>query len=205
MSGFLKIIVAVSLIVLMMIAFWIVRYQPKQNEIASLNADIEKQTAQYLELQSESKNLEQWEQAKIRFEQVLGQLHQTAVPMKAFIPSFLKDIERLVDTESRTAADPGFRVTTITPGSVQSGVSSGAGAPGSSAPAGLEGGSTTVQLNFTGRFNTIIDFLQQLSNLKLNKIVTIQQISLSPGSTSAGGSPTLNVTMPFQLYMLGGH
>lgn len=199
MSGFLKMIVAVSLIVLMFIGFWVVRYQPEQNEIASLNAEIQQQETQYQQLQAESQNLEKWEQAKTAFEQVIAKLHQTAVPVKNFIPSFLKDIEQLVENEKRAAADPTFKITSITPGAPQS------GAPASSSSAGSsDQEKALVQLNFTGRFNTLVDFLQQLSNLKLNKLVTIQQLSLTPSGSTEGGSPTLTINMPFQIYMVGG-
>lgn len=215
MSPFMKTMVAIALSALMGVAFWVLNYQPKQKAIIALDGQIAEQKQKYEEYKLEAQNLAQWEAARVEFRNVLEHLHQTA-PMKDFIPSFLTDIERMTREERATVNDPSFQVTTITPGSVtQEGPAQNAGKPAApgekkeepkpAAAAGqLQSGKSVIQLNFTGRFDTIVDFLQQLGNFKLNKLVTVQRISLSPQGTTPGLSPTLSVTMPFEVYMLGG-
>jgi len=217
MSNSAKAAVTIVLIAVMGFAFWMMNYQPKQKEILSLYDQIAEQRQKEEEYEMESKNLAQWEQARIAFQQVLQKLHQTG-PMKDFIPSFLTDIEKLAHEEQTQANDPSFRVTSVTPGNVtqESAVKSSApqGAAGQAAakpenkPAAqamsFQTGKSVVQLNFTGRFSTIVDFLNSLGNFKLNKLVTIQRITLAPQGGKAGLSPVLTVTMPFEVYMLGG-
>lgn len=217
MSPFFKVVVSLIVAVLMGLGFWVMMYQPKQKEISSLDTQIAEQKQKYEEYKVESQNLAQWEQARSEFQAVLQRLHQTG-PMKDFIPSFLTDIEKMAKDERASTNDPSFQVTSITPGSV---TQEGAGAKGSGAPtpppgaapaekkgaaatSQLQAGKSVIQLNFTGRFSTIVDFLQQLGNFKLNKLVTVQRITLSPQGAVPGLSPTLGVAMPFEVYMLGG-
>lgn len=201
-----KITIAVILIALMGLWFWLQMYQPKQKQIVSLNQQILEEEEKYQELKLEAENLAKWEEARIQFQQVLSTLHQTAV-LKDFIPSFLTDIEKLAKEERQSTHDASFRVTSISPGAVQNTTpatpASGASKPETkTASATPQSGKTVIQLNFTGRYNTIVDFLQQLANFKLNKLVTVQKISLGPQSAEPGLSPTLTVNMPFEVYML---
>jgi Tfp pilus assembly protein PilO len=216
MSPFFKAMVALIVVSLMGVGFWVMMYQPKQKEIISLDSQIAEQKQKYEEYKVESQNLAQWELARGEFQKVLERLHQTG-PMKDFIPSFLTDIEKMAKEERASTNDPSFQVTSITPGSVtQEGPKPGAAKETAAAGQGekkeppvaatsqLQSGKSVIQLSFTGRFNTIVDFLQQLGNFKLNKLVTIQRISLTPQGAVPGLSPTLTVTMPFEVYMLGG-
>lgn len=211
MSPLVKTVITLFIVGIMGFGFWVMMYKPKQEEIISLDNQIAEQKQKYEEYKLEAENLAQWEQAKVEFQKVLQRFHQTS-PIKDFIPSFLTDIEKLAKEERASTNDPSFNVTSITPGAV---TPEGAS---KNAPGGekkeenkpvpqpvAQGGKSVVQLNFTGRFNTIVDFLQQLGNFKLNKLVTIQRITLSPqGGVKARLSPVLTVTMPFEVYMLGG-
>lgn len=203
-----KVIAALVIIVLMGVGFWIQDYQPKQKEIVALNQQILEQEEKYQELKLEAENLAKWEEARTQFQQVLAGFHETA-NLKDFIPSFLTDIEKMVKEERQAAHDPAFYVTSISPGAVQNTSPASAGNEGkkgapSAMAAAPQSGKTVIQLNFTGRYGTIVDFLQQLGNYKLNKLVTIERITLSPQGAEPGLSPTLSVTMPFEVYMLAG-
>jgi hypothetical protein len=57
----------------------------------------------------------------------------------------------------------------------------------------------------TSKYSTLIDFLYQLGAMKLDRLVTINRISLSPGKTEGGNaSPVLSVSMPITAYMKTG-
>lgn len=213
---FVKSLVGAVLIGFMAIGFYLLSWQGYNQQLISLDRQIADEKAKYDQYQQEAQNLERWEAAKVAFENVLASMHQTA-SIKNFIPSFLTDIEKLAAEERESTDDPNFRVLSISPGTVQTqgpanNGSSGSGKGGqkqennasSSEALPVESGTSVIQLNFTGRFSTIVDFLQQLGNFKLNKLVTIQKISLSPQNALPGESPILSVGMPFQVYMLGG-
>jgi Tfp pilus assembly protein PilO len=215
---FLKVLVGGVLLGIEVILFWLVMWQPINNKIVVLDQQITTATAQYQKDVEEAQNLEKWEKAKVAFQDVLTRMHQKPVPMKDFIPTFLIGIEKLARSERESTGDPSFQVTSITPGAVQvqssqgqnkgqtppSGAGGASGSPNEVQAIPVATGTTVIQLNFTGRFKTIVDFLQELGNFKLNQLVTIQKISLTPQSPKPGEDPVLSVTMPFQVYMLGG-
>lgn len=216
----MKLITAIVCIGLLFLGFWIIRYQPKQSEILSLNEKIRQAREEYQSLEAQSKNLEKWKQARLGFTSILEQLHQTTAKTD-FVPSFLRNMEKLVREERVAANDSSFRITTITPGT--SGAAQKTGQPTSTAeavkptPGPLKlkeqnpaaampapGEKNTINLSFNGRFDTLLDFLRQLgSSNKLHAVVIVKEITLSPQSTLGGGSPILSITMPFEVYSGG--
>jgi Tfp pilus assembly protein PilO len=60
-------------------------------------------------------------------------------------------------------------------------------------------------MQMTARYSTLVDFLYQLGALKLDRLVTINKISLSPNTKGEGGeSPVLSVQIPITAYMKTG-
>ena len=57
----------------------------------------------------------------------------------------------------------------------------------------------------TGKYSTLVEFLYQLGALELDRLVTINEISLRPkGENEGGGSPTLSITIPITAYLRQG-
>jgi len=61
-----------------------------------------------------------------------------------------------------------------------------------------------LNMSMRGKYATLIDFLYQLGALKLERLVTIDKIALSPADKSTAGSPTLTITIPITAYMRQG-
>jgi hypothetical protein len=59
-------------------------------------------------------------------------------------------------------------------------------------------------MTMTAKYPTLVDFLYELGALELDRLVTINQISLSPGPSEGGGSPVLTVTIPITAYLRQG-
>ncbi|CAN0431204.1 unnamed protein product [Phaeothamnion confervicola] len=57
----------------------------------------------------------------------------------------------------------------------------------------------------TGKYSTLIDFLYQLGAMKLDRLVTINKISLSPNKIEGNASPVLTIAMPVTAYMKTGN
>jgi Tfp pilus assembly protein PilO len=57
----------------------------------------------------------------------------------------------------------------------------------------------------TGKYSTVIDFLYQLGAMKLDRLVTINRLSLSPSKSEGNASPVLTVSMPITAYMKTGN
>ncbi len=117
-----------------------------------------------------------------------------------FVPSYIADIEKLVEQQRARMGDPDFIVVSLTPENVSGGGKS-------SAPTALSGYPTRgFQMSLTGRYATVIDFLRQLGDLKLKRLVTISKITLSPVGSSENyfESPVLNVTLPITVYLREG-
>ncbi len=200
-----KAFITIVLVGLIVMGFWIMSWKNIQKTIINNKNKIASKKEEYSNLVQESKNLAKWRTDVAAWNDVLQKLHQTKT-IKNFIPSFLVSIEKLAKYERNITGDSTFQITAITPGQFMvTGSTAPRTAKNNKAPApGLVSGKSSVSITFTGKFNTVVNFLEQLGNFKLNKLVTIQRISLSPSGAKPGIHPTLTVTMPFEMYMLGG-
>ncbi len=62
-------------------------------------------------------------------------------------------------------------------------------------------------MEMTGRYSTLVEFLYQLGALELDRLVTINEISLKPKNSKGGGeegSPVLSITIPITAYLRQG-
>ena len=65
----------------------------------------------------------------------------------------------------------------------------------------------TFQMTMRGRYATLIEFLYQLGDLRLERLVTINKIALTPDGSdkkSGGKSPVLTIQIPITAYMREG-
>lgn len=209
----MKIILALVIIVLIGLGFWLLDWQQKQNELASVRqnkADLEQKLATNKEL---VKDLPVLTKRKAELEEKLKQVVQTnLVPEKAelFVANYIREIESLVMSERTRMNDPSFAILSITPGALTSATPEGGGdaaaAPAADAtPDALKSFPTRMfQMSMKGKYATLIDFLYQLGALRLERLVTINKIALAPADTEGGGSPTLSITIPITAYMRQG-
>ncbi|RQW80211.1 MAG: hypothetical protein EHM79_20215 [Geobacter sp.] len=195
----LKILVALCFIILTGFCFYFVDWQKKLAEKKELNitlSDKIREHEQQLKLAQELP-LEKKRNEELNRE-VSGMICELFTPESEgdFVPTYIADMEKLVEYIQVKMNDQQFLITVLNPGSTVT----------ESEDECLKGcPKRKFQIQLCGRYNTIVNFLQQLGALKLKRLVTIDRILLSPSGTAAAGhSPTLSVTMPMTAYMRPG-
>ena len=215
----IKLLVAFLAIAIIVTLFWMLDWDQKYKDIETHEATIaEKET----ELQEQRKLVAQLPALtarKVELEQELARVIQTnLVPEKAelFVANYIKEVEKLTTEEGYRLGDNSFEIISITPGALtsetaKSGSSSseGEGEEGEDGqPAVLKKFPTrTFQMTMRGRYATLIEFLYQLGDLRLERLVTINKIALTPDTSdknSGGKSPVLTIQIPITAYMREG-
>lgn len=217
MNTLMKFILFFVVAALMGVAFYVGQYQAKYEQIKAYQKQEAEQQNEIVRLKGMVEKLTEWEQAKKGFGELLASF-QKGMSLKDFIPSFLIDIERLTAEQRVRMSDPSFKILTLNPGPSTAAVQpkkeekkeEGGTAPvTSSTPPPVESASVVgaqkvaIQMTMEGRFETLIDFFQQLTDFKLNKLVTLQRLSLAPKDKLSGRAPVLTITLPMEAYMFG--
>jgi Tfp pilus assembly protein PilO len=223
----MKIAVAGLIIVLMGVGFYVVSWSEKYKEIESLKAQKEERIAQKERLEADVAQLPKFREEAAALEKELLSLVQskfTKEEPELFVANYIAEIERLVADQQEVTGDDSFRIKSITPRGEQVTETPVDGDEGeestsSSDKGGKKGGggsaseSQTLQgfptrvfaMDMTGRYSTLVEFLYQLGNLELDRLVTINEISLKPEtSKDEPGSPVLSITIPITAYLRQG-
>lgn len=216
-----KLILTIIIIGLIGAVFYFTTYQVQIKEIGVLKTELETKKAKLEEVKQRVQELPQLitRREELR-SKVDKELKETLVQEEArdFVPNYLSQIEELVKEVSVKTADKSFELIELRPGATsveQAPQPQGAqGKPPSAADqkkaeekqaaeAVFSSFPTrTFEMSMKGRYNTLIEFLTQLGELKLKRLVTINRIGLSPGGESAkGGSPVLSITIPVTAYL----
>lgn len=229
----MKIAVAGLIIVLMAVGFYVVSWSEKYKEIESLIAQKEERIAQKQRLEQDVQQLPKFREEAAVLEKELLSLVQskfTKEEPELFVANYIAEIERLVADQQEVTGDESFAIQSITPRGEQmadpapgggdeesggdapkSGDKAAAAEPAAAEPAATE--SETLQgfptrvfaMEMTGRYQTLVEFLYQLGALELDRLVTINEISLKPQSSAdEAGSPVLGITIPITAYLRQG-
>ncbi|MCR5661495.1 MAG: type 4a pilus biogenesis protein PilO [bacterium] len=209
----MKCIVALIAIAMIFTLFLLFDWQNKWKDVESLDGMIAQKEQDYQSKKEQVKELPILTKRKAELEAKLAQVVQTnLVPEKAemFVANYIKEIEKLTLEEQDRMGDNTFEIVSITPGVLTSqspveGESSDEEAEGDGAPEALKQFPTRMfQMSMKGRYSTLVDFLYQLGALRLERLVTINKIALSPSSKEEGTSPTLSISIPITAYMRQG-
>jgi Tfp pilus assembly protein PilO len=208
----MKIVLAVFVIILIGLGFWLVDWQKKTAEIKQLDSTLEAKRAELEKNNALVKALPAETERKKQLERELKAVIQEQLTPETeaeFVPSYIADVEKLVEQQRTRMGDPDFQINSLTPGqltTVSGPKKEGEAAPAESGPSVLAGYPTrTFQMSLTGRFASTIDFLRQLGALKLKRLVTINRLTLTPsGEIKVGVSPVLGITMPITAYLRQG-
>jgi len=213
----MKVAVAVVIIALMGLGFYVVDWSEKKKKIEELQGQYQEKEAQKKRLEEDVAKLEEYEKEAEQLEKELLSLVQskfTQEEPELFVANYIAEIERMVVGQQEATGDYDFKITSISPkGQKMSQVNTGDGEGGEETAQAtaaeesetLSGFPTRVfDMTMTAKYSTLVDFLYELGALELDRLVTINQISLSPGDTEGGGSPTLTVTIPITAYLRQG-
>jgi len=214
----MKIILALVIVALCGAGFYLLDWQSKYarldqetKNLADAQAQLDKAKEDLKQLPELTKQME----AKEKELQDLVASKFTKEDPQLFVANYIAEIERMVVGQQQSTGDYDFQINSITPGAEQrqptgDGKEGGSAPPdnsgAASTPEALQGFPTRVfQMQMTGRYSTLVDFLYQLGALKLDRLVTINKISLSPGGKSSGGeSPVLSIQIPITAYLRQG-
>jgi Tfp pilus assembly protein PilO len=201
----LKIACAVFIIILMGTAFWLADWQKKDAELRQLTLlekarrpELERSRALVRELPAERSKKASLEGGL----RTIMQEELAAESEAAFVPSYISDMERLIEYKRRQMEDPDFTISSLTPGGLaESGQERSNG--GKQKQGSLRDyPARTFQMQLAGRYHTLIDFLRDLGALRLKRLVTISKLTLSPqGESGIGRSPILAIQMPITAYL----
>ncbi len=198
----MKIVIALFVIVLIGLGFWLIDWQKKSAEIRQLSLTLTQREQEHERCLSLTNALPRETERKKELARQLREVVQEQLPterQKEIVASYIADIETLVYLQRTRMNDPDFQITSITPG------------PSTNTTGKSEGGdilkdypTRTFQMQFVGRYSSVVDFLRQLGALKLKRLVTINRITLSPSGDLSHGSPPLAVGMPITAYLRPG-
>lgn len=215
----MKIIFTIFLIGMIALLFWLFDWQAKSDKIKAHSAHLVELQQKLEEHNEMVRDLPVLTKKKADLEAKLQQVVRTnLVPEKAemFVANYIMEIEKLTAEERERMGDPTFEIESITPGvltqstasSSSSSEEEGKDEEGSSdsTPDALKQFPTRMfQMSMRGRYSTLIDFLYQLGALRLERLVTINKIALSPKDAGEPGiAPTLSITIPITAYMRQG-
>lgn len=217
-----KIFLTIIIIALIGAAFYFTTYQIQIKEINTLTADLKAKEAKLVDVQNQIKDLPNLiaQRDKLRSENE-ALLKGKLVPeeTKDFVPNYLSQIESLIKEIRAKTGDESFDIVEIRPGAASSEQTAqqkqGEGKDVATQKQAEEQAAAeavfasfptrTFEMSMKGRYNTLIEFLTQLGDLKLKRLVTINRIGLSPeGTKQVGSSPVLNITIPVTAYLKQG-
>lgn len=219
----MKIFIALIVIGLILAGFWFMDYQQKYTEIQQLDQNLkqseEKLASSKAKLQDLPRLTEEMQALERELQSLIASKFTNEDP-ELFVANYIADIERLVLAQQQATGDQTFAIDSIQPGSMQTTATpesaAPAGQPGATPPAApaapeagqapeaLQGFPTRVfSMTMTGHYGTLVDFLYQLGALKLDRLVTINKITLQPTKDNEGGE-TLNIQIPITAYLRQG-
>lgn len=226
----MKIFIALIVIGLILAGFWFMDYQQKYTEIQQLDANLkqsqEKLASSKQKLQDLPRLTEEMQALERELQSLIASKFTNEDP-ELFVANYIADIERLVLAQQQATGDSSFSIDSIQPGQMQttntpdSGTTQPGGTPAQpggtttqpapaqpdaagEAPEALQGFPTRVfSMTMSGHYGTLVDFLYQLGALKLDRLVTINKITLAPGKDKDKGD-TLNIQIPITAYLRQG-
>lgn len=209
----------VVVIVLIVLGFWMLKWSEQKKEIDRLESSKKERQAQLERLERDVEELPKFLEEEKKLEAELNSLVQsrfTKEEPELFVANYIAEIERMVLGQQIATEDYSFKIESISPKGQQmaggGAAFSGGGDDGDDDGGGPSTESETLQgfptrvfdMKLTGRYATLVDFLYQLGNLELDRLVTINKITLSPQQGEGGLSPVLNVTIPVTAYLRQG-
>jgi Tfp pilus assembly protein PilO len=224
----MKIFIALIVIGLILAGFWFMDYQQKYTEIQQLDQNLkqseEKLSSSKAKLQDLPRLTEEMQALERELQSLIASKFTNEDP-ELFVANYIADIERLVLAQQQATGDATFSIDSIQPGQMQTTATPDSGnnadQPGGTPPPGqapppadqpdagqapeaLQGFPTRVfSMTMSGHYGTLVDFLYQLGALKLDRLVTINKISLSPTKDKERGD-TLNIQIPITAYLRQG-
>lgn len=218
----MKIVIAILIIAAIGFGFYIGDYKDKWDQLDQKAKEFQQATADLEKIKEEIKELPKLtkmvEEKEAELNQLVSNSSKSRQPEKPemFVANYIAEIERMVIGHQESTGDYDFDIISIQPGQGgQAATPAPSGGNNTSAPPPADGGGTpealqgfptrVFNMQMTGKYSTLVDFLYLLGAMKLDRLVTINKISLSPTKTEGNASPVLTVQIPVTAYMKTGN
>jgi Tfp pilus assembly protein PilO len=206
----MKIVLTVVIIFLIGIGFYLLDYQKKLNEIKDLEAQIVNKKDQLRRDEQRVRALPEQLKKREKLQNELNTLIQQKLPKEdamIFVPKFIQSMEELVALERSLTGDDKLEVLSIAPGQLEKPIDDSGGTvktsgSGAELKALVMFPKQPFNVQINAKYATTIHFLHQLAALKLQRLVTIDRIVLTPlGQQTYGISPVLSISIPMVAYL----
>lgn len=166
-------------VVLVLVLFYFFVFQPKNEELALINEDIDAAVAQQATLEARIAALQQVRLRAPEIEAALAAA-ESIIPREAALPSALRQLQSAAD-------DSGVELVSVSPGR----------------PAAVEGeipelSVLTLSLAVEGSYFQLVDFLRRIED----PAITPRGIEWNSGTLAPGDYPQLVVSLSGQMYAL---
>lgn len=199
MSAPLKIVLAIVVVGLCAAGFYLLDWQSKLARLEQETRHLADARAQLQRAREDLRQLpeltRQMEAKERELQDLVGAMAGGHEDPSHLVADYLAAMERLVAQQRLATGDEAFMIASITPGASQPAGSSSDPEkhdPTSAMPARV------FQMQMTGRYATLVDFLYQLGALKLDRLVTIGKIALTPSRDGV-----LSISIPLTAYVKG--
>ncbi|NDD27286.1 MAG: hypothetical protein EB084_03360 [Proteobacteria bacterium] len=224
----MKILLAAMVIGIIFLGFWMLDWQSKKQQIDQLTNTLREKQDEKAKMDTDIKQIDVLISENNKLKKDLKEVMEAGILPESpqeFVANYIMQISGLVERIQREDDDDSFVLLSLTPGTeVKQAVPVGgpkpgaSGAPGAApsaapekpaAPAAVPEAlkqypTRTFQMSMKGRYETLVDFLDRLGRLELQRLVTVNKLSLSPEGDTKGGRPVLNITMPLTAYLRTG-
>lgn len=164
---------------LVVVLFFVFVFQPQRDEVADIEAQVDQERQQQVDLQSEIERLRSVREDAPEVEAELA-ASEAIVPADAALPAALRQLQTAADESELTFES----VTTTRPEAVED------------APGDLHSIQVSVQLS--GAYFQVVDFLRRVEDPS----ITPRGLTWSGATIARGEYPTLSVTLDGSLYAL---
>lgn len=208
----LKVAIAAVLIALTAMGFYFLDWSKKNARIDELDTAIHTKQEELKKIETDIKEMDVLQTKSDELKKQLKALVESGFTPEnenEFVPNYLEKIEALVARVRTEDGDESFDITSITPGAQVTTSGSGKDSKDKATvvqtPDALKNYPTrTFSMAMKGKYETLVDFLDRLGKLELQRLVTVNKITLAPTGSVKEGSPTLTITIPLTAYLRTG-
>lgn len=183
MGASLKLLLGVVILTLCLLAHYALDYQARYAELRQLDENLVRMQSKLEDYKTRLRRLPELTEEMQALERELtwadGPKEEDP---ELLVSHYLEDVERLVQAQDNY----NFRIQAVVPGD----------ATGGTEDSPIVGRSFSLKMK--GEYATLADFLEELADLKLDRLVTIDRIDLSPAEGNV-----LNITLPMTAYLRG--
>jgi Tfp pilus assembly protein PilO len=207
----MKVILAVVLIGVIALGFYLLDWQKKLADSQKLDTDIIAKSQDFEHIKAETRSLttlvQENDQLHKEYDALVKGKFQSDKPEnpEAFVPDFISQLEQVVaqvGTEKNDSGANGFSIITITPSDLDTKKDPNQKdqVPGIVQQTLDKFPKRKFNLQLKGHYDTLIDFLDKMGTLALNRLVTVDRLSLTPGGIDPA-HPTLTIQIPLTAYL----